>query len=190
MPDAPCETQPQAEDKVFIRTEHHPRCHIPDSLLSLDRLSAATTIPELLQSDETSATWHEPWAPFPSRADFELAEEFTSQRMNNDHISTFLKGMGSSSGAPPTDEHRPGYQPAFVWHLGLSLVTMKLASDYHKLMEKARSRLLKVIVSITRQHRLIWISGRKARSWFIGRPASMKRFLFTGENPWISSEIL
>jgi hypothetical protein len=143
------------DEEIFIRTTYHPRRGRPDTLVSLDQMVTevdATADPDARPSDTGSFAWNHPWAPFSCRADFEAAEHMTKHRMSNGAIDEFLKPLGPRSGALPDDEHRPGYQPAYVWHIGRSLITMRNASDYHNTMARAREYILKACVHVRGRH--------------------------------------
>jgi hypothetical protein len=140
------------DEEVLLRTSYHPRRCKPDSILSLDRLgseieASATQTSNDSTTGDTLNGWNEPWAPFSCRADFEVAERITKSRMSNSDIDDFLKPLGPGSGAPPEEEHREGYQPAHLWYLGRSLVSMRKATDYHRAMTRAREYIVKVSLS-------------------------------------------
>jgi hypothetical protein len=132
------------DDTIHIRESYHPRRDRTPKLISLDQMLSES--PNSDRSEADIPTWHQPWAPFPSRADFELAECFTVQHMSDDSINGFLLALGPSSGQEASDkDYSPGYQRPFVWHSGKSLITMKNARMYHDYMKKARSHILKVV---------------------------------------------
>jgi hypothetical protein len=144
---------PTTDEEYKIRSSFHPRRKKPDTFVSLtssltenssDGGVNATYNSKAADIEDYLPAWHDPWAPFSSRADFELAERFTRQKMNDSDINTFLSALGPSSGQPDTGDNTPGYQPPYVWHLGRSLITMRRARDYHAMMTRARTYILKV----------------------------------------------
>jgi hypothetical protein len=149
-PPPPSAAADPIEEEVLLRTAYHPCRGKPDSILSLDRLSSEIEASESAARTSNDSTadslngWNEPWAPFSCRADFEVAERITKSRMSNSDIDDFLKPLGPGAGAPPEEEHREGYQPAHLWYLGRSLVSMRKSADYHRAMTRAREYIVKV----------------------------------------------
>jgi hypothetical protein len=136
------------DEEIFIRTQYHPRRGKPYTLVSLDRAVADCDVAVDPDSETipTSHAWNNPWAPFSCRGDFEAAERITTLRMSDHDINSFLAPIGPNSGVPPTEEHRSGYQPAHLWHIGRSNITMRNANDYHAIMKRAREYIVKVSV--------------------------------------------
>jgi hypothetical protein len=145
QPALPVDGEPASppSQERYIRVQHHPRSGLEDLVLSLD--SALPAAPD--QPGQVKPLVHEgyerAWAPFKTRADFEVAQLITTERMTDEKIDSFLAGVASTP-AHDVESHTRDYQPAYIWHSGRSFVNMKSSRDYHKIMEKARDHTVAV----------------------------------------------
>jgi hypothetical protein len=139
---------PSLEDDLVILETFHPRRKRPSITTSLDQLLATPVVLEPEDEDKRDdPSWYRPWAPFRTRADFELAERFTVQHMSDDDIGIFLQALGPDSGKEvPNEDQDPTYERPYVWHAGQSFVTMRSKKAYYEVMEKARGHLVKVYI--------------------------------------------
>jgi hypothetical protein len=77
----PSDPEPQMDD---IRVEYHPHSKIPSKTVPFDQFS---------REANTKSTHgpHEPWYPFETREDFELAEIALQAAMKKEHFDALLK---------------------------------------------------------------------------------------------------
>jgi hypothetical protein len=140
------EDLPGLRDNIVILETFHPRRKRAAITTSLDQLLSEPVLLEPEENDmQNDPSWYRPWAPFRTRADFEIAEQFTVQNMSDNHIDTFLRALGPESGREHNNEdHSSTYQQPYLWHVGQSFITMRSKKAYHECMEKARAHLVKV----------------------------------------------
>jgi hypothetical protein len=144
----PLEDLPGLQDDLVILETFHPRRKRPSITTSLDKILSESVVLEPEDDDkQDDPSWYRPWAPFRTRADFELAERFTVQHMSDDDISVFLRALGPDSGKEiPNEDPNSTYERPYVWHAGQSFVTMQSKKAYYDVMEKARAHLVKVYI--------------------------------------------
>jgi hypothetical protein len=76
------------------------------------------------------------WAPFPSRADFEITELAIRATLNANQKQDLLKGIQSERDTDPLAS--PSYQAPYVWSKSETLGSISSVREMDTLMEKAR----------------------------------------------------
>ncbi|KAJ7099049.1 hypothetical protein C8R43DRAFT_907621, partial [Mycena crocata] len=112
---APMDVEPE-RTRIHIEIEHHPHSGKPPELIPLDAKRTGESTTARIKRQVVPAT-RPPWAPFPSRADFEWAE--TMYMAPNVTIATQLKGMHTN------------------W-CGESHLKIKTVDDLKKCLERAK----------------------------------------------------
>jgi hypothetical protein len=88
----PMDVEPQ-RSRIRIEIEYHPHSNKPPDIIPLDSTRVADSTSARLRR-QLVPTGRPPWAPFPSRADFEWAESV--YMMPADTIRAQLKGLHSN----------------------------------------------------------------------------------------------
>jgi hypothetical protein len=140
---------PESSSSEYIRTQYHPHACKVDDIEYLDGSvpsKATSSTSEELGLDTAEAIlrnlpYQRPWAPFRSRADFEVAELATKLLAKGDALADLIRGTG-----PPRLDKTldiPGYQHPLHWH-DESKVTFSSVKDFDEIMARARTYVLEV----------------------------------------------
>jgi hypothetical protein len=139
----------QAAPSAFIRIEHHPDdpCK-DDKIISLS--ATKSDLSELTPPKSgpgISKAYLMPWAPFPTRADFEITQLAVLGLLAADNKGKLLMGVHSNPDDDPLAS--PSYQAPFVWHQGPSNATIRTVGEMEALLKKARSHTIQVWLNTT-----------------------------------------
>jgi hypothetical protein len=145
---------PHQNSENYIRTCHHPRLNLKDTIVSLDMplrdgiLYTRTPPPPVVGSG-----LKRPYAPFSSRAEFEASEIIITNRLPPLEANKIYAGLASKSSSDTEQFHSEGYERAYVWHSGQSKVSIKNHQGLLRTMERAR-KYVQPVRLITGESRL------------------------------------
>ncbi|KAJ7050908.1 hypothetical protein C8F01DRAFT_1263609 [Mycena amicta] len=103
--------------RLHIEIEHHPHSGLDNTIILLD--AAPGSLAPIRPTRSTVPLSRRPWAPFPTRPDFEWSE--TMHLQSRDHIQAQLKGIHGS------------------WNPHGTAITIKTYAELQGLLEKSRT---------------------------------------------------
>jgi hypothetical protein len=159
-----------ARSRTYLRVVHHP--HDPnqvDTIIPIDELSdpglskssTSTTAAPVSNSDGDFSVI-KPWAPFPSRPDFEITWLVAQGMLSEDNAAYLLKGVRGGSPIPAD----ASYIPPLQW-CSKSNITISSISEMKLYQERAREYIVGVSVlfsDIDRTDLLLYFSLKQAQS--------------------------
>jgi hypothetical protein len=135
----------------YIRYEYHPRARKPARIELLDidmaihgRIKAAPLTRDAAAQILAGLPFQHPWAPFRTRADFEVTQLATRLLAKGNDLRDLLRGASQSS--LMDNPNIINYEHPYRWQ-DRSFVTFSSVRDFESTMTHARSYVLGVCLS-------------------------------------------